>query len=193
MAGRENLSESRLLLYRYMIELQSFLEFLQSRRSIRAFRKEGIDRVKVLETILQVCDMAPSSGGLQTFEIYSVENAEKKKQLAAAAKDQSFVAQAPLLLVFCANSSRSVHKFGKRSQLFSVQDATIAAAYAQMTVHALGLTTVWTGNFDEKMVSEILCLPATHRPIAMLPVGQPDELPQKKLTRGPQDLIHIVR
>lgn len=173
-------------------ELTPFLELVRKRRSIRAFQTRVFDIPKNLETILQVCDMAPSSGGLQTFEIYLVENVEKKKQLVAAAKDQSFVAQAPLLLVFCANASRSVHKFGERSQLFSVQDATIAAAYAQLAICALGLTTVWTGAFDENRVSQILNMPREHRPVAILPIGYPDEQPGEKTTRGVKDLLHII-
>ena len=173
--------------------LASFIELLQKRRSIRAFQSREFDISNVLEAILQVCDMAPSSGGLQTFEVYLVENAEKKRQLVAASKDQSFVAQAPLLLVFCANASRSVHKFGERSQLFSVQDATIATAYAQLAVYAIGLTTVWTGAFDENRVSQILDLPKEHRPVAMLPIGYPDELPKDKTTRGAKDLLRTIQ
>lgn len=94
--------------------------------------------------------------------------------------------------MFCANPSRSVHKYGERSQLFSVQDATIAAAYAQLTVYALGLTTVWTGAFDEKKVSEILGLRDGNRPVAMLPIDYPGETPKEKTTRGARDLIHKI-
>lgn len=171
----------------------SFLELVQKRRSIRAFQSKAFNVPKVLETILEVCDMAPSSGGLQTFEVYSVGSMEKKRQLVSAAKDQEFVAQALLLLVFCASASRSLHKFGERSQLFSVQNATIAATYSQLAVYAMGLTTVWTGTFEEKRVSEILSLPAERRPVAMLPIGYPDEQPKEKTTRGPKDLIHRIQ
>ena len=164
---------------------------MKQRRSIRAFDKRKLDDC-VLDAILEACDLAPSSGGLQTFEIYTVENQEKRIKLVAAARDQAFVADAPLLLVFCANPSRSVHKYGERSQLFSVQDATIAAAYAQLAVYSLGLTTVWTGASDENRVSEIFDLPEGHRPVAMLPIGYPAEVPKEKTTRGPRDLIHKI-
>lgn len=170
---------------------EQFFWLLKQRRSVRAFDKRKLDDL-VLDAILEACDLAPSSGGLQTFEIYKVENHEKRRQLVSAARDQAFVADAPLLLVFCANPSRSAHKYGERSQLFSVQDATIASAYAQLTVYALGLTTVWTGAFDEKKVSEILGLPEGHRPVAMLPIGYPGEAPKEKTTRGPRDLIHKI-
>jgi nitroreductase len=168
-----------------------FFELLRKRRSIRSFKEEPIEESK-LNRILEACNLAPSSGGLQTFEIYQVKNREMKEKLVSAAKDQAFVAQAPLLLVFCANPSRSVERFGERSQLFSVQDATIAAAYAQLTVHLLGLTTVWVGAFDEKKVSETLQLPLGQRPIALLPIGYENEKPKEKATRGIKDLLHII-
>jgi len=171
---------------------KSFFEFLNKRRSIRSFKEESIEESK-LDKIIEACNLAPpSSGGLQTFEIYWVKNREMREKIVSAAKDQALVAQAPLLLVFCANPSRSVERFGERSQLFSVQDATIAAAYAQLTVHLLGLSTVWVGAFDEKKVSEILQLPQGQRPIALLPIGYENEKPKEKTTRGIKDLLHTI-
>ncbi|MFZ0183330.1 MAG: nitroreductase family protein [Nitrosotalea sp.] len=168
-----------------------FLDFLTTRRSIRAFKDDTIDESK-LSKILQACNLAPSSGGLQTFEIYHIKNKEIKERLVLAAKDQTLIAQAPLLLVFCANPSRSVERFGERSKFFSVQDTTIAAAYAQLTVHALGLSTVWIGAFDENKVSEILHLPQGQRPVAIMPIGHEDEKPKEKITRGTKDLLHTL-
>ncbi|MDE1813027.1 MAG: nitroreductase family protein [Thaumarchaeota archaeon] len=170
---------------------KSFLEFLRRRRSIRSFKENTIDESQINE-ILEAINLAPSSGGLQTFEIYRIKNKETKDKLALAAKGQTFVAQAPLLLVFCANPSRSVERFGERSQLFSVQDATIAAAYAQLTLHAMGLSTVWIGAFDEKQVSEILDIPKGQRPVAILPIGYENETPKEKSTRGVKDILHVI-
>jgi nitroreductase len=169
-----------------------FLQLVRKRRSIRAFKSTKVDE-KVVREILQACDLAPSSGGLQTYEIYRIDNADKKKALVSAAMDQAFIAEAPLVLVFCANASRSVHKYGERSGLFSVQDATIAAAYAQLAVYDLGLTTVWVGAFNEKKVSDVLGLPQEHRPVAILPIGHPNEKPKDKTTRGVDDLLHVIR
>ncbi|MDE1769643.1 MAG: nitroreductase family protein [Thaumarchaeota archaeon] len=170
---------------------KSFLEFLKTRRSIRAFKEKGIEESK-LNLILEACNLAPSSGGLQTFEIYQIKNKEMREKLVPAAKDQTIVVQAPLLLVFCTNPSRSVERFGERSQFFSVQDATIATAYAQLTVHALGLSAVWIGAFDEKKVSDILKLPQGQRPVSILPIGYENETPKEKTTRGTRELLHVI-
>jgi len=174
-----------------MMDEKSFLDFLSKRRSVRSFKEDIVDESHI-NKILQACNLAPSSGGLQTFEIYHIQNKEMKERLVLAAKDQIFISQAPLLLVFCANPSRSVERFGERSQLFSVQDTTIAAAYAQLTVYALGLSTVWIGAFDEKKVSEILQLPQGQRPVAILPIGYENEKPKEKTTRGTKDLLHAI-
>ena len=174
-----------------MMDEKIFFDFLNTRRSIRAFKDDAIDEHK-LSKILEACNLAPSSGGLQTFEIYQIRKKEMKERLVSASKDQTFIAQAPLVLVFCANPSHSVERFGERSQLFSVQDATIAAAYAQLTIHALGLSTVWIGAFDEKEVSEILQLPQAQRPVVILPIGYKNEKPKEKTTRGSEDLLHML-
>jgi FMN reductase [NAD(P)H] len=153
-------------------------------RSIRA----EVDATK-LHKILEICDMAPSlslSGGLQIFEIYQIKNEDLNRRLVTASNDQIFISEVPLVLVFCANSSRSAQRFGERSNLFSVQDATIAAAYA------LGLSTVWVGPFDEEKVSAILNLPKDHRPIAILPIGYANENPKEKTTRSSNDLVQTI-
>lgn len=141
---------------------------------------------------MESCDLAPSAGGLQSFEIYQVRKDDKKSLLAKAASDQMFILEAPLVLIFCANASRSVHKCGERSFLYSVQDATIAASYAQLATRALGLASVWVRAFDEGKVSNVLGLPDDHRPVAIIPIGYPDERPPEKFSRGPGNLLHVV-
>ncbi len=170
---------------------KSFFALLKKRRSIRAFKTEKFNEQNI-HKILEACNLAPSSGGLQTFEVYQVKNKQARKDLVAAAYDQFFLSEAPVLLVFCANPSRSVERYGERSNLFSVQDATIATAYAQLAVQALGLAAVWIGAFDEKKVSEILHLPQGQRPVSILPIGHANEKPKEKTTRGVKDLLHVI-
>ena len=77
-----------------MMDEKTFFDFLNTRRSIRAFKDDTIDESK-LHKILEACNLTPSSGGLQTFEIYQIKNKEMKEKLVSAAKDQTFIAQAP--------------------------------------------------------------------------------------------------
>jgi nitroreductase len=170
---------------------KNFFQVLEERRSVRKFNNTKIDKA-MIKKIIDVCDSCPSAGGLQSFEIYYIDNPEIKNQIVKASMDQEFIAEAPLLLVFCANPTRS-SKYGKKAELFSIQDATIATSYAQLTACALGLSSVWVGAFNEEKVSTILSLPDNIIPIAFLPIGYKDEEPQMKITRGSKEIVHGLK
>lgn len=149
-----------------------FFDLLQKRRSVRDFVTEEVSDEDV-KKIIQAAKTAPSAGGLQSYEIIEVHDSDTKSKLAKASLHQTFIAQVPIVLVFCADVERSASKYGDRGRdLYSLQDATIAAAYAQLAVTDLGLASVWVGAFSEEEVSEILNLENHLRPICILPVGK---------------------
>jgi len=92
-----------------------FFETIENRRSVRAFKDRPVEPEK-LAKILETVNRAPSAGNLQAFEIYVMKEKLKREQLVQAALDQDFIAQAPLALVFCANSVRSQGRYGKRGE-----------------------------------------------------------------------------
>jgi len=129
---------------------------------------------KIIETV----NLAPSAGNLQAYEIIVVKDSRRKNELAKAAHGQNFVAEAPVCLVFLAYPERSSRKYGKRgSELYCLQDATIAVSYAQLAAAALGLVSTWVGAFDEEAVAKVVQAPRNKRPIAILPMGYGEETP----------------
>ncbi|MCS7230341.1 MAG: nitroreductase family protein [Candidatus Kryptonium sp.] len=169
-----------------------FFEVLRKRRSVRKFKDEPISEDK-LKLIYEAINSAPSAGNLQAYEVFVVKDKDKLKQLADASLSQEFIAQAPIALVFCANPARSRWRYGSRGEkLYSLQDATIACAYAQLSATALGLGSVWIGAFDEDEVRKIISIGKNLIPIAILPIGYPDEVPEPTPRRKIGDLIHEV-
>ncbi len=169
--------------------MRDFFETIRLRRSVRAFRSEVVEP-KHLNAILEAANLAPSAGNLQGYEIHLVRAAATRRALARACLEQMFLAQAPVVLVFCADAARSGAKYGRRGEeLYSVQDATIAAAHAQLAAAALGLGTCWVGAFDEAEVARILGLRSGLRPVAILPVGWPAESPPPTPRRTLSDLV----
>lgn len=170
-----------------------FFETLQTRRSIRAFRADPItdeQRQKIFEAI----NSAPSAGNLQAYEVYIVTEAAHKQALMHASYAQEFLTQAPLVLVFCASPARSAPRYAERGEtLYSVQDATIACTLAMLAATALGLGSVWVGAFDEDAVAAIIHAAPGHRPVAMLPIGVPNQIPRTRPRRAMDDLFHPVR
>lgn len=169
-----------------------FFNVLKTRQSIRRFKRNPIEEEK-LTKILEAANSAPSAGNLQAYKIFVVRNQSKKEALAEAALGQTFIAKAPVILVFCADAERSAKRYGQRgADLYSLQDATIAASYAQLAVVDLGLGSVWVGAFNEDEVREIVNLSQNYLPVCILPIGYPDERPTRKTRRNLDDLVSYL-
>jgi len=167
-----------------------FFQTVHARQSVRAYQAKPVE-ANHLEAILSAANQSPSAGNLQAYEIVVVRDAATIQMLTNACFNQGFIAQAPLLLVFCADAPRSAAKYGPAGeQLFAVQDATIATAYAQLAATALGLATCWIGAFREADIAKLLNLRTGLRPIAMLPLGWPAESPPRTPRRELSDLAH---
>ena len=163
---------------------------VEARHSVRAFEPREVEPAR-LEQVLMAANRAPSAGNRQAYQIVVVRAPGRRRALAQAAHGQAFVADAPVVLVFCADPERSAERYGWRgSELFAVQDATIAAAYAQLVAAALGLGSTWVGAFDEAAAAGVV---GGLRPICLLPLGYPAERPEPTSRRGLDDLVHDER
>ena len=170
-----------------------FFEAAKQRRSVRAFKPEAVPE-ETLVRILETLNLAPSAGNLQSYEIYLVRDPERKAALVTAARGQEFLLQAPIVLVFCANGRRAEERYAMRgTDLYAVQDASIACTFAMLAVTTLGLASTWVGSFSEAQVSHLLGLPEDQRPVALLPMGYAAETPAARKRRPLGDLIHEAR
>ncbi len=164
-------------------------ECIRQRRSIRAYQDRPVPE-DALQRILEAVNAAPSAGNLQAYQVFVVRDAALRRALSEASYNQAYVAQAPVVLVFCTDAARSARKYGQRGErLYCVQDATIACAYAQLAAVALGLGTVWVGAFHDDSVIRVLDLPDGLHPVAILPVGYPAESPAPTSRRPLSDLV----
>jgi FMN reductase [NAD(P)H] len=160
-----------------------------NRRSQRKFENKNVEEWK-LEMIFAAADTAPTAGGFQGFEIYHVKNKEIKRKMVEGANNQPYV-YAPVVLVFCINPQRIKLNFPQDTiRKFSQQDATLAAAYSQLAAHALGLSSIWIGMFDEIKIKEILNIDLS--PSSILCLGYPVKMLVPKPKRNLKDLIHEI-
>lgn len=165
-------------------------EAYRHRYSVRAFQTAPVSE-QAVTAILEAANSAPSAGNLQAYEIVIVRDTERKRELAKVSWEQYFLAEAPVVLVFCANPDRNRAKYGVRgAELYCVQDASVACAYAQLAATALGLGTCWIGAFAEADVHRIIKAPAAWQPVAILPIGVPADAAKPRNRRALTDLVH---
>ncbi len=165
-------------------------EAIMNRRSIRKF-KEEIPEDKLIEKIVEAGIWAPSAGDLQSWDTVLVKDYQIKVKIALAAYVQEFIAKAPVLIVMCANRANAGARYGERGrELYCIQDASCAALNMMLAAYGLGLGSAWVGAFKEEEVRDLLNLPAHIRPVALIPIGYPDEEPEAPLRRNVKDVIH---
>jgi len=163
---------------------------MATRRSTRNFDTSlPVEQWKV-EKILAAADTAPTAGNFQGFEVVYVKNKEIKKRLVEAANNQPYV-NAPVVLVFCMDPSRVKMKFPPEILAkFSLQDATLAAAYSQLSASALGLSSIWIGMIDEEKVKQII--QTNLKPSSILCIGYPHQKRPPKSRRKLKELIRVI-
>ncbi len=153
-----------------------YSDLIKTRRSRRAFKPKPPTEQQI-NSIVEAANLAPSAGNLQSFSFYLVKDKNTKEKLAAAAFGQGFIAEAPVVVVFFAKAPVSSKKYGERGRQYSIIDASLAAAYAQLAVDNLGLGAVWVGAFDDEKVKALL--DEEGQPLCILPVGYPSDNPEK--------------
>lgn len=165
-------------------------EAIKRRKSIRAFKNVDVPEEDV-EKLIEAARWAPSAGNIQPWEFIIVRNPETKRKLAEAALNQSFIEEAPVVIVVCADYERSARGYGSRgATLYCIQDTAAAIQNIHLAAVAMGLGTCWVGAFREEPVKELLKIPDGVRPVAIIPVGCPAEQPKPRPRRPLSEIIH---
>jgi len=167
----------------------SLLNVILNRSSVRRFKPSPISD-KILERILRAGQRAPSACSLQTYSFIVVEDSAKRNKIEALC-GQSFIRDAPLWIVVCADMNRLEktlkmighenvldHNSCTADKIYSVFDSALAAENIVLAAETFGLGSVFIGvlGMAEEM-SGILQLPSRVLPIAMLCIGVPAETP----------------
>lgn len=172
------------------ISESDFFRVIATRRSTRNFDTSRFVEQWKVDKILAAADTAPTAGNFQGFEVFYIKNKEIKKRLVEAANNQPYV-NAPLVLVFCMDPTKVKINFPPEILAkFSLQDATLAAAYSQLAASALGLSSIWIGMFDEERVKQIIGIDL--RPTSVLCIGYPHQKRPPKSRRKLKDLVHVI-
>jgi nitroreductase len=161
-----------------------FWTLLEDRYSVRAYDPDVPVSQETVQRILEAAIRAPSAGNRQPWHFYVVRDPEMRQKLVAASGGQSFIAQAPVAIVVCADAEQSAARYGQRGrELYCLQDTAAAVEHMLLTAVALDLGSCWVGAFDEMQAGQALDLPKRHRPVAILPIGKPASAPSRRAPR----------
>lgn len=138
---------------------------------------------------------APSAGALYPLEVFifagrvegldagvykydprhsvaKIAAGDRRADLARAALNQSFIATAPVVFLFCAVFARMTDKYGERGRRYVFMEVGHAAQNLCLQAVAQGMGTTVVGAFQDDRVGDMIALAPNEWPIYIVAVGK---------------------
>ena len=120
---------------------------------------------------------AASAVNFQPWRFFVVASDARREALRRCYHREWF-AEAPLCIAVCVDESVSWKRKSDGHDHADI-DAAIAAEHICLAAAEQGLGSCWVCNFDVPLCREALELPATLRPVVLIPVGYPAQKKRK--------------
>ncbi len=146
-----------------------FSELILKRRSARAFTDKKVTREQI-ERMLTAATRAPSACNMQSWHFYAVTDDVTRAKFAEFCAP--WAATAPVIFVVCTDGEEILARFGKRAEIFIVQDTALAAENLLLCAADMGLNGCFMGAFDADKCRELLNIPDKRQIVAVIPVGE---------------------
>lgn len=173
------------------------VEFLlKSRRSIRRFKKQAVDR-ELLNQVIEVARFAPSGHNTQSVHWLVIEDKNEVQVLAGLTADwmRAMITSYPQVAAsmhmeevvaaweqgadrICRNAPHVMLAYGPKAVGATPASCTIALTYLELAAYSLGLGTCWAGYLGAAAASfpplqERLDLPKGYKVYGAMMVGYP--------------------
>jgi nitroreductase/NAD-dependent dihydropyrimidine dehydrogenase PreA subunit len=179
-----------------LIDLEQAEQFLRSRRSIRNYRDEPVERNK-LNKLIQVSGYAPSAHNARPVHFLVIEKKTEVRRLSGLVVDwmRMTIKEAPALAKafhfdrvvalwdggkdpICRNAPHLIIAHAAENARLAQVDCILALAYTELIALPLGLGTTWAGyvmiatTFYPPLM-EAMNLPEGHKCFGIMMVGYP--------------------
>ena len=183
--------------------MNEIIASLYRRKSVRVFTGEPVSG-EIKEAVLAAAAQAPTAGCQQLYTVLDITDQALKDRLAVTCDDQPFIANAPVVLIFCADCQKWYDAYaeagcaprapGPGDLLLAVAYACIAAQNAVTAAESLGLGSCYIGDILERCGEHraLLDLPEWVVPAAMLVMGWPTQQQRQRPKPERFPLEHIV-
>jgi len=167
----------------------SFLQLVQSRRSIRKYQNRPVEREKILQCI-EAARLAPSAENVQPWRFIVLDDLKVIQQFSDQVfsgiySPTRFAAAAPIIIVILAKLDIITNRIGKQIQgiHFYLLDIGIAGEHFVLQAQELGLGTCWIGWFNIRKARKYLNIPRTYKIVSLISMGYPEARPLKPQNR----------
>lgn len=183
--------------------MNEIIKQLIARKSVRVFTEREISP-EDKQLILQAATEAPTAGNQQMYTILDITDQAIKEKLVKTCDNQSFIANAKMVLIFCADFQKWYDAFryagceprkpAEGDLMLAVCDTMIAAQNAVVAAESLGIGSCYIGDVMENCEQhrDMFNLPEYVFPVGMLVFGYPTQQQMDRVKPLRADLKHIV-
>ncbi len=167
--------------------MNDVLKLLTSHSSVRDFLAKSVDD-DLLKELIQAGQSAATSNHVQAYTIIRIRDKDKRKQLAALAGDQQYVADCPVFLVFCADLNRlttacqmnneTADNSSTETFIVATVDTALVAQNIMIAAESNGLGGVYIGAIRNhpREVCDLLQIPQHVYPVFGMCLGYPEQV-----------------
>lgn len=179
---------------------EAFYDFMQTRRSVREFSSDPVDR-RVIENIIKTAGTAPSGAHKQPWSFCAVSNQELKSAIRKMAEEEEFVnyngrmseewlkdlepfgtdhikpfiENAPYLIIVFKKSYGLDEEGGKTKNYYVNESVGIAVGMLLSAIHNAGLVALTHTPTPMNFLEKALKRPSNERAFLNIPVGYPKQ------------------
>jgi len=183
--------------------MNQIIQSLFDRKSVRVFTEQPITAAEK-DLILRAACQAPTAGNQQLYTILDITDQALKEALVVTCDNQPFIAEAKLVLIFCADCKKWYDAFrssgceprkpGVGDLALAISDTNIAAQNAVTAAESLGIGSCYIGDIMEHCEEHrrLLKLPEYVFPACMLVFGWPTQQQKDRPKPVRAAMEHIV-
>lgn len=183
--------------------MNQIYQSLCDRKSVRIFENKTVEPM-IKEALINAAFQAPTAGNQMLYSIIDITDLKLKKDLAESCDHQDFIVDAPIVLVFVADTRRwydhyieaglTPRKPGSGDILLAIEDTMIAAQNSVVAAESFGLGSVYIGDIIENIerVRNLLNLDEFLIPISMVIYGYPTQKQKERIKPKRFDKQYIV-
>jgi nitroreductase len=170
--------------YKNIID-NTFLQLVKTRRSVRKFTDQPVERDKII-TCIEAARLAPSAENVQPWRFIVMDKHEiidnfSKEAFSGIYRYTRWASRAPVLIAIAAQLDWVANRLGKQIQgtHYYLIDIGIAGEHLVLQAQKLGLGTCWIGWFQARKARKVLQIPRSWKVVALLAMGYPREKTKK--------------
>ncbi|MDO8460501.1 MAG: nitroreductase family protein [Nanoarchaeota archaeon] len=152
---------------------------VKDRKSVRDFDSTKKVSWKMVLDAIDAAIQGPFAGNNNYLRFLIIEDSKTIGDVAKLC-EQTWVSEAPMLVLVCSDDTHLENLYGERGRVYSRQQAGAAIQTLLFKLTDLGLGSCWVGSYTDESLKKKLKIPQHIQIEAVVPVGYEKKMPGDK-------------